>query len=177
MMLDTALVAKVMRAVLSQTRVLLAADAIARVREVSACDNDTTALSLYGLTATAALGGELGVRVAFSFEPTLLDALFAPGTAGFAVPKDEEDLYRREAAAEMLNIVLGLSTADLPGTHLPVPLSPPVLLEEDRHVPRPSDARFASAEIRTDKGCLGISLAGPETLFDSRFNWLGREEQ
>lgn len=167
---DKAIIPKVMNSILHWTTHVLALEAVISVTEAApfACDVDE--LQLHDLTAIAGLGGAVNVLVGFSFERSLLDAVYARMTADIDVPAGEEALYLRETAAETVNLILGLSTADLGTLDMAVVLSPPVILEDARSVYRPKKAVFASMRIHTERGFLDVSVVGPRELFDEHLN-------
>ena len=163
-----------MGAIQAQIRTVLAAEAGLEVLGDERFDFKAKTLRLHDMTAIASLGGTISVLVAFSFDLGLIEAICARVTAGLDIPEGEEHLYLRETAAETANTILGLCTTDLGGHENPIPLSPPVIIEDARSIHRPRMAVFATMEARTERGALTVSVVGPHDLFDDYLNFHGR---
>lgn len=171
MSFNKTIIPRVMASILGQTREVLAAEAVISVEGAETFDCDVSKLQLHDMTAIAGLGGPISLLIAFSFENELVEALFSRITADIEVPAGEEDLYRRETVAEMVNTILGLCTTDLQNIEESIALSPPVIIEDARCIHRPKNAVFASMRIRTEKGKVSVSFVGPRELFDDRLNY------
>jgi CheY-specific phosphatase CheX len=165
-------IAKVMGAIVSRTREVLAIEAELGIAGIEAIERTTSKLDLHDITAIAGMGGSVGLLVAFSFQRGLLDVLYRSVTSTFTVPEDEVDLYVRETAAEIVNTILGLCTSDLQTPNQAITLSPPVIIDEARCIQRPNDAVFASMRIVTVHGAVDVGLVGPRELFDAKINYL-----
>ncbi|MBI3444517.1 MAG: chemotaxis protein CheX [Magnetospirillum sp.] len=160
-----------MEAILSQTSSVLASEGAARIDGFDIHDRGIDQVRLSDITAVAGFGLPIGLLIAFSFEPELLETVLGCLTADNPVSEAERPLFLRETAAELVNTVLGLCTSDF---HLPeatVSLSPPVILEGERSILRMAEAVFASMDIFTDKGAVHVNLIGPRDLFDDRLNY------
>jgi CheY-specific phosphatase CheX len=168
---DKGLVPRLLKSILSRTRYVLSEDAGIEVRDVSSVNCAVDKLHLHDLTVLAGLGAPVNVLVAFSFEGALVDALFEGMAGGLDLDMSEADLYRGECAAEAINMVLGLSTADLQSEEMTISLSPPVVLDNTRWIHRHRNAYFASMRLTTDRGFLDVSVVGPRELFDDRMNY------
>lgn len=171
MSFNKTIIPRVMASILGQTREVLAAEAVISVEGAETFDCDVSKLHLHDMTAIAGLGGPISLLIAFSFESRLVESLFTRITADIEVPAGEEDLYRRETVAEVVNTILGLCTTDLQNIEESIALSPPVIIEDARCIHRPKNAVFASMRIRTEKGKVSVSFVGPRELFDDRLNY------
>jgi CheY-specific phosphatase CheX len=160
-----------MSSVLRRTRAVLLSTAAINIDAVERFDGDVRELDLHDVTAVGGFGDPLGVRAAFSFQTDLLDALFGRITADIPVPKGQEDLFTRETAAEVTNMVLGLCSGDFPDLGRILVLTPPVVLSSDRHIDRRDDAVFGTMRMRTTNGGLSIHLLRPKDLFDGELNY------
>lgn len=169
------LVPKIMGAVLRRMSAVFLSTAAIAVEAVETFDGDARMLRLHGVTAMAGLGPPLGMTLAFSFDPPLLKMLYARLTADIRVPAGEEARYAEDAAAETLNTVLGLCTADFERIDSAITLTPPVVLIGDRAIDRRRDAVFGSMRVRTATGGVSVSLVGPSQLFDACLNY--KEDQ
>lgn len=165
------IIPKVMDSILSQTRSVLHSEAAVEVLGAETFDSDVTELQLHDLTAIAGLGGPISLLIAFSFERSLIEAIYLRFTADIDVPDGDEALYRRETAAEIVNTILGHCTGDFHDIEQSIALSPPVIVEDARYIHRPKSAVFASMRVRTAQGIVTVSLVGPRELFDDHLNY------
>ena len=133
---------------------------------------DLELLDLRYLTVIIGIGGSIGLLIAFSFPRELIEVLYRRFTADIVVPADEEDHYRREAAAEMTNIIIGNCTAEFRTPGERISISPPVVLEEARQIQRMKDAMFCRTSVVTEAGVLDVNFVGPKELFDSSLNYV-----
>lgn len=169
---DKSFIPQMMDAVLARTRWMLHSEIGLEVVAVEAIRRDVPRLDLHDMTAIAGFGGPVGLLIAFSFQHSLCEALFASFTKGLDIPADETELYVRETLAEIVNTILGLCTGDIRGVDHAVTLSPPVILEDAKSIRRPRDAVFATMRMRTDKGIADVNFVGPRELFDDKLNYL-----
>lgn len=165
------LMASTMYSILTQTSMFLAGDGAARIDGFDVHAVGGESVSLHDITAVAGFGVPVGLLIAFSFDQTLLDSILDRTTADMPVPEDERELYLRETAAEVVNTVLGLCTADFELKEVAVSLSPPVVIEGTRNIQRRGDAVFASMEVLTNHGAVSVNLFGPHHLFDDYLNY------
>jgi len=165
------LMTRTMSSILQQTSAVLAAEGMARIDGFDVHDLGLETVMLHDITAVAGFGVPVGLLIAFSFDQTLLGDILDKATASLPVPEEERELYLRETAAEVVNTVLGLCTADFQLKETAVSLSPPVVMEGARSIQRRGDAVFASMDIHTDKGAVSVNLFGPRHLFDDRLNY------
>ncbi|MCF8482892.1 MAG: chemotaxis protein CheX [Rhodospirillum sp.] len=168
---DRSVVSTLLSSILTRVRYVLAEDAEIEVRDVSLVESDVDKLHLHNLTVLAGLGAPVNVLVAFSFEDRLVEGLFAGMARGLDLNMEDADLYKGECAAEAINMVLGLSTADLQSEDMTISLSPPVVLDNTRWIHRHRNAHFARMRLDTDHGVLDVNVVGPRELFDDRMNY------
>ena len=131
---------------------------------------DIKSLSVRDIIAIIGLGGPVSLLVAFSFDRSLLEAMFTVATAGLDIAEDERETFMREVAAETINVVLGHSTADLSTYGNNVTLSPPVLIEDASKVHKPRGAYFTTVTITTGSGSFDIDFIAPKHLFKASLN-------
>ena len=165
------LMSRTMTSILHQTSAVLAEEGGARIDGFDVHDRGVDTVRLHDITAVAGFGLPVGLLIAFSFDQTLLGDILDKATAALPVPEEERELYLRETAAEMVNTVLGLCTADFQLKEAAVSLSPPVVMEGSRSIQRQGGAVFASMDIHTSKGEVSVNLFGPRHLFDERLNY------
>lgn len=168
---NTELMSRTMSSILQQTSAVLAGEGVARIDGFDVHELGLDTVRLHDITAVAGFGLPVGLLIAFSFDQTLLGDLLDKATAALPVPEEERELYLRETAAEVVNTVLGLCTADFQLKETAVSLSPPVVMEGACSIQRRGDAVFASMDIHTDKGAVSVNLFGPRHLFDDRLNY------
>ena len=171
MTFNKTIIPKVMASILARTRKVLHSEAVLEVLGAEAFDCDVAKRQLHDLTAIAGLGGPISLLIAFSFDASLIEAIYQRITSDIEVPDGEEALYRRETAAEIVNTILGLCTSDFQEIEQTIALSPPVILEDARCIHRPKNAVFASMRVRTERGIVTISFVGPRELFDDHLNY------
>lgn len=141
------------------------------VAEVNEDRGNVEMLDIHGLTAVVGVGGPVSLLVAFSFEQSLVDALYERMTADIEVPPGEEEVYRGSVAAEVINTIIGNCTADLQREHA-ISLTPPMILDSVKHIHRMKGAVFMSRSLDTKFGGVDINLVCPSELFDSSLNYL-----
>ena len=122
------------------------------------------AFSPADMTAVIGISGPINALVAFSFDNDLVNHLLELETEGLAIPGDELDIYRHDVIAELANVVLGHSTANLAKTGDAIGLSPPMVLEGKGSFRRPKGALFASVSYKTMYGLLDIYTISPMDL-------------
>jgi CheY-like chemotaxis protein/CheY-specific phosphatase CheX len=165
-----------MAAVLSRTRDYLQDEIGLKVNRAKPRIGNMDALQLRDVTAVVCTDGPVKLIIAFSFQRPLLEFAQNVLTASLDVPEEERELYLRETAAEIVNLILGHATADLAEEDNDMRLSPPIVLDQEKNILRPKKAIFASIEMATNHGILDINLIGPSDLFDQYLNVLGDKE-
>ena len=128
-------------------------------------------VSLRAITAIVGIGSGDGVFIAYSYDESLIRLMTSRFTAELSVQPDEEALYMRETASEVVNIIVGNSTADLARRGQTVNLSPPMLAIGARIIQgRPGTAN-AVLNLDFDQGAMDIAFVGPKLLFDEYLNY------
>ena len=134
---------------------------------------DIKQLELRDLTALVAVGPRVDLYIAYSFTAKLIEEIAERFTADLNLPADEMPKYVHESACEMVNIIVGNSTAELADRGKALHLSPPVVLVGAKQIHRHSDAVFATVTLAFDQGELDIAFVGPQHLFDINLNYCG----
>jgi CheY-specific phosphatase CheX len=129
--------------------------------------------SLRAVTAIVAVGSKAGVYIAYSYDNALIRAITKRYTAGLSIGPGEEELYARETASDIVNVIVGNSTADLAQRGELISLSPPVLTVGAHTIQGRRETTIAVLTLRFPEGVLDIAFVGPSTLFDERLNYLG----
>ena len=160
-------VAAVMRSIINKVQAYFESEYQIAVSDVCAGGGALESLVLLDMTAMIGFGGQIGLRVAFSFQDSLVDALYAQMTAGFNDIPEEVEKHREAVTGEVVNIVLGHCTADL--QHLDqhgIPLTPPHILGRGVAISGADGDMFYTQGFTTERGRLAISLVGSRGLFD-----------
>ena len=160
----------VVASLVDQTKNYLAREAGIEVTQTRRATRNPEQLNLRQSTAVIGVGGDFGALIAFSFPDEMVDVLYDRLTATFKVPAGDEALYRREAVTEMANIIIGNCTAHFAASGGRVSMSPPVLLEAAKPIPRVKNAIFDSISLVTPHGSFEINLVGPYDMFDAHLN-------
>ncbi len=133
---------------------------------------DMKVLSLRDLTALVAVGGNLGLYIAFSFDQPVIEHLFEAFTEELDLDNNEEKIeFLEETAGEFINTVIGNALADVPKNETVISLTPPVVLGEAKSIVRHKNAYFYIALIKTSIGNLSVMCIGPEKLFSQDLNY------
>jgi CheY-specific phosphatase CheX len=128
---------------------------------------------LRDMTAIVGVGSKAGLYIAFSYDGSLIRALTALYTAGIDVGPGEEELYARETASDVVNIIVGNITADLAKRGELITLSPPVLVVGAQTIRGHRDTTIAVLTLRFAEGALDVEFVGPKILFDEQLNYRG----
>jgi CheY-specific phosphatase CheX len=122
------------------------------------------------ITAIVGVGSLAGVYIAYSYDVSLIRAMTRKYTRGLEIAGDAEELWIRETASDIVNVIVGNSTADLARRGELITLSPPVLMVGARTIQGRDDSTIAALTIRFDEGALDIAFVGPRILFDDHLN-------
>lgn len=134
---------------------------------------DVETLELRKMTAIIGVGGVIDLFVAFSFEDSLIQALYMRMTEGMGITPEEEEEYRKATAGEMVNIVMGHCATDLQDMDTEViPITPPTVLNLVKVVPRLKNAVFHLRSISTPFGAMDVYLIGPKELFSDSLDYI-----
>jgi CheY-specific phosphatase CheX len=133
-------------------------------------------LQLRGVTAIVAVGTTAGLYIAYSYDEALIRAITKRHTAGISFSPDEADLYMRETASDVVNIIIGNCTSDLAQRGELISLSPPVLMEGARTIQGRSDSTIAALTLSFADGALDVAFVGPKILFDDQLSFFTFQE-
>ena len=128
---------------------------------------------LRDMTAIVAVGSRAGLYIAYSYDASLISAMTKQYTEGLSIPAGEEELYMRETASDIVNVIVGNSTADLARRGELVTLSPPVLMEGARTIKGRAETTIAALTLEFAEGALEVAFVGPKLLFDEHLNYKG----
>ena len=134
---------------------------------------DIQELELRDLTALVAVGPRVDLYIAYSFTAKLIKEIAERLTVDLDLPPEDMPKYVLESACEMVNIIVGNSTAELAECGKVLHLSPPVVMVGAKQIHRHSDAVFATVTLDFDQGELDIAFVGPQHLFDTNLNYCG----
>lgn len=165
-------VAKVVAATMVRTRSYFEEEFDVQVADISQGSGNVATLDIQGLTAIVGVGGPVSLLIAFSFEPSLMDVLYARMTDGIEVPAGEEETYRSSVAAEIINTIIGNCTAELQQDDESISLTPPMIVDSARHIHRVKNAVFINRRLNSEFGSVNINLVGPGELFDLGLNYV-----
>lgn len=158
--------------ILARTRSYFEEEFGIAVSEVGEHEGKVETLTIHGLTAIIGFGGPVSLLVAFSFAPSLVDALYERMAAEIDVPPGEESVYRGYLAADIVNVIVGNCTADFQHGGQPISLTPPMIIECAKNIHRMKNAMFISRSLQTKFGFIDVNLLGPSELFDKDLNYL-----
>lgn len=125
---------------------------------------------LRSMTAIVGVGSRSGLYIAFSYDDTLIRAMTRRYTEGLSIAPEEEELYVRESASDIVNVIIGNSTAGLARRGELVTLSPPVLMEGAKTIHGRPGTTIATLTLRFAEGALDVAFVGPRLLFDEHLN-------
>ena len=128
---------------------------------------------LRAMTAIVGVGSKAGLYIAYSYEQSLIRAMMRRYTEGLTVSAQEEDLYIRETASDVVNVIVGNCTADLAKRKELITLSPPVIVDGARTIQGRSETTIAAITVRFPEGELDIAFVGPRIMFDDQLNYKG----
>jgi CheY-specific phosphatase CheX len=143
------------------------------VRDVTRQMSFVDKVRLRDLTAMVALGPDIDLYIAYSFDSKLIAKVTEIATRDLGVTVEEQNLYRDDSASEMVNIIVGNSTADLAVCGQALRLSPPVVIQGAKCLHPHADAAYATLTFRFEDGNLDVIFVGPRPLFDDQLNFRG----
>lgn len=117
--------------------------------------------TLLDLTAMIRLGGLVNLLAVFSFQASLVNAVYEWMTVGFQDRPEEVEAQREAAIGELVNTVLGHCTIDL--QHLDragISMTPPVILDRTHVFPEMNSTVLGTHCLNSVYGRLTISLVG-----------------
>ena len=129
-------------------------------------EGDIASLTLRDLaTFVGMAGGPINVMVAFSFDRLMMDRLVDIATEGLDIAEEERAAFVRETAADVINEILGSSTANLDSGEKKIVLSPPIVVEDASKVHKPDGTVFTTVTMSSDQGQFDIDFIAPRKLF------------
>ena len=164
---------QVMQSVIDQTRAYFREELGLSITETTRHAGALNLLTLLDMTAIMGIGGEINLLVAFSFDYSQLEILYERLTADIEIQPEEVDTFREAVAGEIVNTILGHCTVDFPhDKELAVTLTPPIILEQVKHIRRVKNAMFYTQSFNTDAGRMDIHLVGPCDIFKPTLDYL-----
>jgi chemotaxis protein CheY-P-specific phosphatase CheC len=128
------------------------------------------ALVFLDTTAVIIIGGKINLLVVFSFEESLINAIYHDMTDGLGIEDDEIETYRKAAAGDVINTVLGHSTIDLLKLDKNgISITPPRILNDVKTIQIMKYKMFYAQSLDTPLGGMTISLVGSQALFSEIF--------
>jgi len=159
---------EIMQSAIARTRAYFDSEYGINVAEIESHVGDTASLTLLDMTAIIGLGGQINLLVAFSFQESLVNSMYAKMNAGFDVPENEVDMYREATVGEVVNTILGHCTIDLQKLdNQGIPMTPPVIIDHIKTIRRMKNTIFFTQSLDTPLGQINISLIGSKELFNS----------
>lgn len=122
------------------------------------------------ITAIVGVGSRAGLYIAYSYDVSLIRAMTRKYTSELGVGDDAEEVWIRETASDVVNVIVGNSTADLAKRGEMITLSPPVLMVGARTIQGRDESTIAALTIRYPEGALDVAFVGPRILFDDHLN-------
>ena len=124
------------------------------------------------MTAIVGVGSRTGLYIAYSYDESLIRAMTARYTAELSIPPGEEDLYMRETASDVVNVIVGNCTAELARQGEIITLSPPVLALGARTIQGRPNTAIATLTLKYPQGSVDVVFVGPKLLFDDHLNYM-----
>ncbi len=131
---------------------------------------DVRRLGLRYLTSLLAVGGDLEVYLAFTFDESLIRKICEIYTRDLE-PAEDDDVYLSETAGDMINVIVGNSLSVMSDKCPAVSLSPPVFIREGKLLTKRRHARFLMLRLLLDSGEMSIFCIGPKEIFDEQLNY------
>jgi CheY-specific phosphatase CheX len=138
--------------------------------EKHSAGGELDALVLLDMTAVIIMGGKINLLVVFSFEASLINAIYHKMTHGLGIETHEIETYRKAAAGDVINTVLGHSTIDLLKLDKNgISITPPRILKDVSAIRAMKCKMFYAQSLATLWGGITISLVGSQGLFSEIF--------
>ena len=139
---------QVMQSALARTRSYFESEFGISETVVETGAGDVNSLTLLDMTAIIGMGGQINLLIAFSFQSSLIDALYQRMTSDLDVQPDKVEMFREAAAGDVVNTVLGHCTIDLQKLdEQGISMTPPVILDQVKtrcFTPRASARRWGA---------------------------------
>ena len=162
----------VMRVVEQRTIAFMKDQLDLSVEKVSRLVHREQNVVLREMTAIVGVGSRTGLYIAYSYDESLIRAMTARYTAELSFPAEEEGLYMRETASDVVNVIVGNCTAELARQGEIVTLSPPVLALGARTIQGRPKTAIAALTLKYPQGSLDVAFVGPKLLFDDHLNFM-----
>ena len=143
------------------------------VESISRRLHQEESVMLRDMTAIVGVGSQAGLYIAYSYDESLIRAMMLRYSAELSVAAEDEALYMRETASEVVNVIVGNCTVDLARRGEVVTLSPPVLALGAKTIQGRPKTAIAVLTLRFAEGVLDVAFVGPKLLFDDHLNYMG----
>ena len=164
------LILEVMESVIKRTRNYFKSEFDISVTENNSIIGNMDEIALLDLTALIKIRGAINLVVVFSFESSLINAIYYLMTLDLGIEAHEVEKYRKAAAGDVINIVLGHSTIDLQQFDVNgIKITPPIILNNINTIREIKYTMFYAQYLETSLGNMTISLVGSEKLFNTTF--------
>lgn len=169
-MAEKQLIIEVMASVTQRTSAYFKSEFGIITTENNSSGGELDALVLLDMTAVIIMGGKINLLVVFSFEESLINAIYHEMTDELGIADDEIETYRKAAAGDVINTVLGHSTIDLLTLDKNgISITPPRILKDANIIREMKCKMFYAQSLNTPLGGITISLVGSQKLFNEIF--------
>ncbi len=164
------LIIEVMESVIKRTRAYFKSEFDISVTKNKNMIGNMNEIALLDVTALIRIRGAINLLVVFSFETSLINAIYYLMTLDLGIEASEVEKYRKAAAGDVINIVLGHSTIDLQRLDMSgIKITPPKILNNTNAIREIKYTMFYTQHLETSLGNMAISLVGAEKLFSTNF--------
>lgn len=115
-------------------------------------------MQLNYLTSLINVAGNIKMFVAFSYDESLFNEVFARYIADLAIEEDEQEEAIIDSAGDIINIIVGNTLADINNTKQKITMSPPIVITAAKHIGCPRNSVLYGANLVTDYGKLDVYL-------------------
>ncbi|MBF0377066.1 MAG: chemotaxis protein CheX [Desulfamplus sp.] len=122
-------------------------------------------LELNYITSVITVGSTPHIFIIFSYEKELMDKIFEVYTKELDIEVEERAEYIEETAGDLVNIIVGNSTAEF-GNGVAISLSPPIVISSAESIAKSRAVKFFVNDLITSYGNLRIFCVGPNELFE-----------
>ncbi len=165
------LVIEVMESVIKRIRAYFKSEFKIDVIENNNIVGNVDEIVLHDMTAVIVMRGTINVLVVFSFDTSLINAIYSLMTFDLGIEANEIEIYRKAAAGDVINIVLGHSTIDLQRLDSNgIKMTPPKILNNEKALREMKYTTFYAQHLKTPLGNMTVSLVGSSKLFSANFS-------
>lgn len=158
----------VVQSAIARTRDYFGSEYGIDVIEIESRNGDLSSLPQLDMTAIIGLGGLVNLLVAFSFQKSLVDAMYAKMNKGFDVPENEVAMYREATVGEVVNTILGHCTMDLQKLdRRGISMTPPFIINHVKMIRCTKSTMFYTQMLNTPLGYINISLGVSKERLDN----------